>query len=341
MRVIVVDAHYDATTQPNGDPTVTSGGAEYVCNEKSAGVFEWFKVSEFESIDAIFSWNNLTNVPTQISGTTSSFTTELKTKLDGIDENANKYEHPATHLATMITQETDHRFLTEDERAAIATISNKVDANHTHTIVTTENDGFMSSDDKIKLNAIEDQANKYVHPVTHSAEIITAFTNKNFVTDSEKTIVSKFSQSIEGNLLYDGNPIGGSFGLTFGPNLKIKCISGEALNEFDPVYMDFNGLVKKCDNTNLDTAFRFCGINLTSVAASGEEVEVVVSGTVENSAYDFGDPTDPANTKRSTPLWIGVNKLTQTEPTIGFACIVAIPVGQHKILINKQFPIFI
>jgi len=201
-----------------------------------------------------------------------------------------------------------------------------------------ETDSFLKLVTYSQINVIYDY-NKLINKPESTVEDIDETVNTRHLHNN-KVVLDKIND-LDNNLQYNGKELSGSFGLTFGPNLKIKCISGEALNEFDPVYMDFNGLVKKCDNTNLDTAFRFCGINLTSVAASGEEVEVVVSGTVENSAYDFGDPTDPANTKRSTPLWIGVNKLTQTEPTIGFACIVAIPVGQHKILINKQFPIFI
>lgn len=44
------------------------------------------------------------------------FTTTLKNKLDGIEEQANKYEHPANHPATMITEDTTHRFVTDTEK---------------------------------------------------------------------------------------------------------------------------------------------------------------------------------------------------------------------------------
>lgn len=44
------------------------------------------------------------------------FTTEEKTKLSGIAANANNYVHPSTHPATMITQDTTHRFITDVER---------------------------------------------------------------------------------------------------------------------------------------------------------------------------------------------------------------------------------
>ena len=43
---------------------------------------------------------------------------EDKAKLDGVEARANNYVHPANHAATMITEDTDHRFVTDAEKAA-------------------------------------------------------------------------------------------------------------------------------------------------------------------------------------------------------------------------------
>ncbi|MGO5439481.1 pyocin knob domain-containing protein [Megamonas funiformis] len=43
-------------------------------------------------------------------------TPELKKKLDGIANGANNYVHPSTHPASMITQDTTHRFVTDTEK---------------------------------------------------------------------------------------------------------------------------------------------------------------------------------------------------------------------------------
>lgn len=53
------------------------------------------------------------------------FTTTLKNKLDGIDAQANKYMHPDNHPASMITEDTTHRFVTDTEKS---TWNNKADA---------------------------------------------------------------------------------------------------------------------------------------------------------------------------------------------------------------------
>ncbi|WP_105618478.1 hypothetical protein [Vallitalea okinawensis] len=81
-----------------------------------------------------------------------------KTKLDGIENNANNYIHPATHGMDIITETTTKKVMTNSERT--------------------------------KLGGIEDNANYYVHPATHNAtEIVTDASNR-FVTDLEKSKIA-------------------------------------------------------------------------------------------------------------------------------------------------------
>ena len=105
---------------------------------------------------------------------------EDKTKLDGIEAQANKYEHPANHPATVITEDSDHRFVTDTEKS---TWNNKADK----TEVSSDAAGLMSVADKKKLDAIEANANNYVHPENHEATIITEDSDHRFVTDTEKS----------------------------------------------------------------------------------------------------------------------------------------------------------
>ena len=48
--------------------------------------------------------------------TENSYTTIEKTKLQGIQEGANNYTHPAKHDASIITQDSTHKFITDAER---------------------------------------------------------------------------------------------------------------------------------------------------------------------------------------------------------------------------------
>ena len=90
-----------------------------------------------------------------VSGSANGLMTPaLLTKLNGIAANANNYEHPDSHPATMITEDTTHRFMTDAERT--------------------------------KLNGIAANANNYTHPANHPASIISQDTYHRFVTDTEK-----------------------------------------------------------------------------------------------------------------------------------------------------------
>lgn len=47
----------------------------------------------------------------------ANFTNAEKTKLSGISANANYYTHPSSHAATMITEDSTHRFVTDTEKS--------------------------------------------------------------------------------------------------------------------------------------------------------------------------------------------------------------------------------
>lgn len=89
----------------SGDPTVTSGGAEYIW-EQSAGTFT--KTSEFESMDVVLDWANLANKPTSSvaaidQAVTKSHEHTNKTQLDKIGEDGDGDPTYATKNFVMTT----------------------------------------------------------------------------------------------------------------------------------------------------------------------------------------------------------------------------------------------
>lgn len=60
---------------------------------------------------------------------TNDYTTEEKTKLFYIDENANNYTHPDSHEAAMITEDENHKFVSDTEKRIW---NNKADSGHDH-----------------------------------------------------------------------------------------------------------------------------------------------------------------------------------------------------------------
>lgn len=124
---------------------------------------------------------------------TNDYTTEDREKLAGITAQANKYEHPANHAAAMITEDNDHKFMTQVEKSKLEGIeaqANKYEhpVNHPATVITEdETHKFMTQAEKTKLGNVAENANNYTHPDSHAATMITEDTTHKFMTEEEKT----------------------------------------------------------------------------------------------------------------------------------------------------------
>ncbi len=102
------------------------------------------------------------------------FTDAFQTKLNGIAANANNYVHPSTHPASMIAQDTTHRFVTDTEK-------NTWDAKASTAVVSTTANGLMTKEDKVKLNAFG-AASTYAL----KADIVGMYKYKGSVADASK-----------------------------------------------------------------------------------------------------------------------------------------------------------
>lgn len=70
--------------------------------------------------DIIIDGNIIATTIKQSNGqtfSTNDFTNAYKTKLDGISNNANNYSHPATHPASMISESSSRRFVSDGEKS--------------------------------------------------------------------------------------------------------------------------------------------------------------------------------------------------------------------------------
>ena len=116
-----------------------------------------------------------------------------KLKLDGIEEGANKYIHPATHPASMIVEETNKHFITDTERNKLAAIEENANhyvhpATHPATMIVEDSTHRFTSDaEKTKLAGIENGANRYIHPASHPATMIVEDSTHRWFSDAEKT----------------------------------------------------------------------------------------------------------------------------------------------------------
>lgn len=85
------------------------------------------KFTDLKTVAFTGSYTDLSNKPTTATTSTSGFMSAAdKTKLNGIATGANNYTHPSTHPASMIVQDSTHRFVSDNE---ISDWDNKLDAN--------------------------------------------------------------------------------------------------------------------------------------------------------------------------------------------------------------------
>ena len=166
------------------------------------------KPSSFTPSSHTHAQSEITGLSTALSGKASSSHTHTsatttaagfmskddKAKLDGISANANNYSHPSSHPASMITglasiatsgsyndlsnkpstfTPSSHTHAQSEITGLESALSGKASSSHTHASATTTTAGFMSKDDKAKLDGIATNANNYSHPSTHPASMIT------------------------------------------------------------------------------------------------------------------------------------------------------------------------
>jgi hypothetical protein len=167
--------------------------------------------------------SQITDFPSNATQSTSGLMSPVdKTKLDGIQTNANNYVHPNDdgNLHIPATGTTSNGKVLKagstpgnvSWQTLVATDVGAAPSSHigstgtSHGVSTTSTAGFMSATDKAKLDGVSSSANKvessttngnikidtvetkvYTHPSSHSPSIITQDSNNMFVSDSEKT----------------------------------------------------------------------------------------------------------------------------------------------------------
>ncbi|HLT41950.1 MAG TPA: hypothetical protein VKZ95_04530 [Sphingobacteriaceae bacterium] len=137
----------------------------------------------------------LGNKVDKVSGkglSTEDFTTVEKTKLASVEEDANHYVHPSTHPATMIVEDSEHRFVSDDEKAGWEQIANKGQAG-----------GYagLDSNGKVPLSQLPDESKNQVYVVETYAEM-EAITG---VLAGDKAYITDDGEHTGDTYIYDGS----------------------------------------------------------------------------------------------------------------------------------------
>ena len=166
-------------------------------------------------------WNNKAEKSLASQTDNGLMSSADKYKLDSIATGANKYTHPDTHPATMIVEDSTHKFVTQSQLEKINSIPEEYNYSETYThpathpatmivddsthrfvtdtekgiwnskasttVATESNNGLMTAAMVTKLNSIAYNATHYTHPDTHPATMIVEDSSHNFVTDAQIT----------------------------------------------------------------------------------------------------------------------------------------------------------
>lgn len=146
---------------------------------------------------------------------------------------------------------------------------------HTHANATLTTPGFMSAEDKTKLNGIEEGANNYVHPVTHPPTIIAQDTGNRFVTDAEKVTWNGKAETTEATTSAKGL-------MSAGDKQKLNAIqTGAEVNQ--NAFSQVNDVVAS-DPSDVVTFVGGTGITVTT-NPSTKQVTVTATGDATPGAH--------------------------------------------------------
>lgn len=121
-------------------------------------------------------------------------------KADKALEEANAYTDEKTETFMDHVSDTTIHVTPADK----ANWNSKAPGVHTHVNATPTVPGFMSAEDKTKLNGVEAEANKYVHPASHPPAIIAQDSGNRFVSDAEKASWSGKAETSEATTVAKG-----------------------------------------------------------------------------------------------------------------------------------------
>lgn len=125
---------------------------------------------------------------------TNDYTDEEKQKLAGIEDGANKYVHPSTHPASIITESSTRRFVSDDEKNTWNTVADKADKSYVDAEL---NKKAEKTDIPTKVSELEIDVNfdeRYYTKIETDAKLDEKVDNSRVLTDVPAN--AKFTDTI-------------------------------------------------------------------------------------------------------------------------------------------------
>lgn len=173
-------SHTHAQSDITGLATALSGKSDTSHSHSNATTTAagFMSKDDKSKLDGIATGANKTTVDTALSSTSTNPVQNkvVNTALSGKANTSHTHtQSQVTGLETALAGKaaSSHSHAQSDITGLATALSGKSDTSHSHSVATTSAAGFMSKDDKTKLNGIATGANNYTHPSTHAASMIT------------------------------------------------------------------------------------------------------------------------------------------------------------------------
>ena len=173
-------AHTHAQSDITGLATALSGKSDtsHTHGAATTTAAGFMSKDDKSKLDGIAAGANKTTVDTALSSTSTNPVQNkvVNTALSGKANTSHTHtQSQVTGLETALAGKaaSSHSHAQSDITGLSTALSGKSDTSHSHAVATTSAAGFMSKDDKTKLNGIATGANNYTHPSTHAASMIT------------------------------------------------------------------------------------------------------------------------------------------------------------------------
>ena len=173
-------SHTHAQSDITGLFTALSGKSDtsHTHGAATTTVAGFMSKDDKSKLDGIATGANKTTVDSALSSTSTNPVQNkvVNTALSGKANTSHTHtQSQVTGLETALAGKaaSSHSHAQSDITGLATALSGKSDTSHSHAVATTSAAGFMSKDDKTKLNGIATGANNYTHPSTHAASMIT------------------------------------------------------------------------------------------------------------------------------------------------------------------------
>lgn len=254
-----------------------------------------------------------------------------KEKLDGIEENANNYIHPAHEEKTSgfykVTVDnqghvTDAVAVAKSDITALGIPGQ--DTNTTYEVATTSNAGLMSAVDKKKLDGIAANANNYTHPNTPGNKHIPAGGSEGQILQYESDGTAKWATIEE--TVYDEATTEKSGLMSASDKKKLDGIASGATKYTHPSYTQRQSGLYKVTVDNTGHVSAVAAVTKSDITGLGIPAQDTTYNVASTSANGLMSATDK---KKLDGIAANANNYTHPSFTQRAA-------GLYKVTVNNQ-----